>query len=321
MTPNTRPLANDTLVTDPQAGAPESDIDQETEHVSSRGLQSRAVRPKFPSDSVPLVLPDTASNLMGAPPDNPATALAEGPDHEPRREPMFDARGVDVEFKSGGRILSNFTWAGDPGLNVIVGPSGSGKSTLLKVFSGLLRPDRGYVCLGRQAVPYEGDPRSQSFLKSQVAFVHQDLQLIPHLSAIGNVALPLQIQGIPKREAYGIARKMLNRLGIVNHKQRNHLSGGEELRVALARALIGPAKVIFADEPTGSLDPNRSHDVMRLFKEVVRTEGKSVLLVTHDPQLAHQFGDKVFEMGRSGLTPLSPNDSQSPPSAAEGGQA
>jgi putative ABC transport system ATP-binding protein len=114
---------------------------------------------------------------------------------------------------------------------------------------------------------------------------------------------------------------MLNRLGIVIHTQRNHLSGGEELRVALARALIGPAQVIFADEPTGSLDPKLSHDVMRLFKEVVRTEGKSVLLVTHDTQLAHQFGDKVFEMGRSGLMPLSPNDPRSHPSAAEGGQA
>lgn len=242
-------------------------------------------------------------NLIAA--EQPAQDLDKS-NSKPLDREVFRAEKVNIRFGWNASILRNFTWTGYEGLNIIVGPSGSGKSTLMKVLAGLLRPDSGRVFLDRQVVPYEDDLDSRLFLRDKVAFIHQDRHLIPHLSSIENVALPLRIQGVPKGEALERAEDMLTRLGIKNLHQRFHLSGGEELRVALGRALIGTAKVIFADEPTGSLDQDRSNSVMQQFKDLVSKEKKSVLLVTHNRLLAREFGDHIFEMGQGSLKPLAP---------------
>ena len=170
----------------------------------------------------------------------------------------------------------------------IVGASGSGKSTLLSLLAGLDLPSSGHIQLmGQNLNQLDEDGRAR--LRGQfVGFVFQSFQLLPHLTALENVMLPLEMSGIDQAQAKIAAHQWLERVGLdtrANHFPKT-LSGGEQQRVALARAFVNKPAILFADEPTGSLDEVSGNRVIELLFELNRENSSTLVLVTHDPALA-----------------------------------
>lgn len=170
----------------------------------------------------------------------------------------------------------------------IMGPSGSGKSTLLHCLSGVLQVTSGEVSLGAQNLTAMNDAGRSTLRLANCGFVFQDGQLLPELTATENVALPARLAGMSRSKAQKTAREVLHRLGIGELAERRpgEMSGGQAQRVAVARALSNNPAVVFADEPTGALDQTTGHEVIQLLVSVVRSTGASLVLVTHDPEVA-----------------------------------
>ena len=169
-----------------------------------------------------------------------------------------------------------------------MGPSGSGKSTLLHCLAGILVPDDGEVWFGGQRLDNLGENRRSALRRDRFGFVFQSGQLVPELAAEENGALPLLLGGTRRRPALAEARPWFGRLGLGGLEQRRsgELSGGQAQRVALARGLVGGPEVLFADEPTGSLDSVSGELVMNLLTAAAREQGTTVILVTHDARVA-----------------------------------
>jgi putative ABC transport system ATP-binding protein len=166
----------------------------------------------------------------------------------------------------------------------IVGASGSGKSTLLNIMGLLDVPDDGLVRYQNELVHVLSEQRQAAIRNHHFGFVFQSFNLLPHLSALDNVGLPLLYRGVSKKERRVLAASLLNQVGLgdrVDHLP-NALSGGQKQRVAIARALIGEPKLILADEPTGNLDPESAQVVLCLLRDLNRQHGVSVVIVTHD---------------------------------------
>ncbi|MDD7384130.1 MAG: ABC transporter ATP-binding protein [Actinomycetaceae bacterium] len=183
----------------------------------------------------------------------------------------------------------------------IMGPSGSGKSTLLHVLSGILLPTEGTVNFGTVPVSTLRDAaRSKLRLKS-FGFVFQDGQLVPELTSLENVALPLLLNGESKHAAVSTAKEWLERLGVGDQlkKRPGEMSGGQAQRVAIARALVHHPAVVFADEPTGALDQATGHEVMQILTSAIRMSGATLVLITHDVKVA-AWCDRLVEI-RDGL--------------------
>jgi len=203
---------------------------------------------------------------------------------------VLSARGIGKTVKSGDSdlvILREIDLAVTPGEAVaVVGASGSGKSTLLAILAGLDTPTAGEVHIeGRDLFALNEDERAELRGRS-VGFVFQSFQLLPALTALENVMLPLELSGRGDPDA--TAKDMLLRVGLGERLQHypKHLSGGEQQRVALARAFVVRPKLLFADEPTGSLDAESGAAVIRLLFDMNREYGTTLVLVTHDEQLA-----------------------------------
>jgi putative ABC transport system ATP-binding protein len=207
---------------------------------------------------------------------------------------ILSARGIGKTVKSGSsdlvilREIDLSVTAGDA--VAIVGASGSGKSTLLAILAGLDTPSAGTVAVdGADLFSLDEDARAELRGRS-VGFVFQSFQLLPSLTALENVMLPLELAG--RAEAESVAREILSRVGLgerLSHYPK-HLSGGEQQRVALARAFSVRPKLLFADEPTGSLDPEAGSGVIDLVFELNRSFGTTLVMVTHDEQLARRCG-------------------------------
>jgi len=200
------------------------------------------------------------------------------------------ARGIGKTVKSGDAdlvILREIDLAVIPGEALaVVGASGSGKSTLLAILAGLDTPSAGRVEIeGRDLFALDEDQRAELRGRS-VGFVFQSFQLLPALTALENVMLPLELSG--KDDAEQLSKQMLGRVGLGERLQHypKHLSGGEQQRVALARAFVVRPRLLFADEPTGSLDADSGAGIIRLLFEMNREYGTTLVLVTHDEQLA-----------------------------------
>jgi putative ABC transport system ATP-binding protein len=202
---------------------------------------------------------------------------------------MLRCESLTQTYQSGGHrltVLHDITFelpAG--GFLALVGPSGSGKTTLLGLLAGLDRPQAGRVWLdGTELGTLDEDQRAR-LRAEKVGFVFQSFHLLPALTALENVQVPLELLGRPAREA---ARDMLARVGLAErgHHYPAQLSGGEQQRVALARAFVHRPRVLFADEPTGSLDAENGRHVMDLMSELNRELGTTLALATHDPPLA-----------------------------------
>jgi putative ABC transport system ATP-binding protein len=188
----------------------------------------------------------------------------------------------------------------------IVGPSGSGKTTLLMVIAGLERASRGEVVVAGQQLADKSEDDLAAFRRDNVGIVFQSFHLIPTMTALENVAVPLEFRGA--QDAMGVARDKLVRVGL-GHRLDHYpgqLSGGEQQRVAIARALASGARIIIADEPTGNLDHVTGDQIIRLLFDLKNQDGASLLLVTHDRSLAQRC-DRIAEVldGRivAGATP------------------
>lgn len=172
----------------------------------------------------------------------------------------------------------------------IFGPSGSGKSTLLHVLGGLDRPDEGEILIDGTNILELSDSNLAELRLNKIGFVFQFFNLLPKLTALRNIELPLTIAGVSDKETLDRAREMLKFVGL--ETRENHrpyeLSGGEQQRVAIARALITNPKIILADEPTGNLDTKTGWEIVQLMKKLNEQKGQTFIVVTHDPRIAEQ---------------------------------
>lgn len=204
-----------------------------------------------------------------------------------RRYPMgktfVDAlRGVDIQVQRGELVA-------------LVGPSGSGKSTLLHLVGGLVRPTSGEVWVGDLELGRSSDRDLVAYRRDRLGFVFQNFNLMPILSAVENVEVPLMLANIAPRVRRERALALLTQLGLGQRAlhRPSELSGGEQQRVAIARALVNHPQLILADEPTGNLDSNTGKEIMRLLQNLIREEGLTLLLVTHDMHVA-QYADRII---------------------------
>ncbi|GAA2221607.1 ABC transporter ATP-binding protein [Streptomyces amakusaensis] len=170
----------------------------------------------------------------------------------------------------------------------VMGPSGSGKSTLLHCLAGIISPDSGSIGYGGQDLATMSDARRSALRRSEFGFVFQFGQLVPELTCTENVALPLRLAGIGRKEAQRAALEWMERLEVaeVGDKRPGEVSGGQGQRVAVARALVTSPRVIFADEPTGALDSLNGERVMQLLTDASRETDAAVVLVTHEARVA-----------------------------------
>jgi putative ABC transport system ATP-binding protein len=183
--------------------------------------------------------------------------------------------GVDVAVRAGEALA-------------VMGPSGNGKTTLLHVLAGILSPDQGEVWLSGERVDHLGDAARTKLRRRRLGFVFQDNQLLAELPADENVALPLMVDGVSRRDAIARARAGLAQVGLAAEAGRRpgELSGGQAQRVAIARALVGEPQVVFADEPTGALDAATGAQVIDLLIGAATHRGAAVVVVTHDDAVA-----------------------------------
>lgn len=204
-------------------------------------------------------------------------------------EPMLVSEGLTQTYVSGGRsltVLNNITFSLERGgFLAIVGPSGSGKTTLLGLLAGLDRPSRGEVILDGHRLSGMTEDERATLRARKVGFVFQSFHLIPTLTARENVQVPLELRGEPAEER---AQELLGRVGLGDrsHHYPSQLSGGEQQRVALARAFASRPQILFADEPTGNLDARNGAAIVDLMMELNREWGTTLVLVTHDRDLA-----------------------------------
>lgn len=193
-------------------------------------------------------------------------------------------KGIDLEIASG-EIVS------------IVGSSGAGKTTLLQLLGTLDKPDSGMVELDGVNPFTLSSKELARFRNTQIGFVFQFHQLLPEFTALENVMMPALINGVSKQDAQQRAMELLNQLGLADRAshQPSALSGGEQQRVAVARALVNKPKVVFADEPSGNLDSKNAKELHQLFFDLRRDMGQTFVIVTHNSQLA-EMADRTLTM-------------------------
>ncbi len=205
--------------------------------------------------------------------------------------PLVEVRDVTRSYGSGSTAVHALRGVScnikEGELTALIGRSGSGKTTLLNIIGGLDRPSSGSVQVAGQEVTAMGDRERMLFRRNTVAFIFQSFGLIPILSAAENAGMPLRIAGAPVSQREERVRLMLSLVGLADHaRQRpNELSGGQQQRVAIARALASSPRLLIADEPTGQLDSQTGRQILRLLRTVVRSEGITALVATHDPVL------------------------------------
>ena len=199
---------------------------------------------------------------------------------------------VNLEFRRG-----TFT--------AVVGTSGSGKSTLLNMLGGLERPSAGEVFAAGQPLHTFDENQLVKFRREHVGFIFQSFNLLPQMTALENVALPLSFRGMPKVEREARAKKVLVQLGLGTHMAHRpaQMSGGQQQRVGIARALAVNPQIVFADEPTGNLDSKTAEETLKLFRTVIRHFNQTWIMVTHDRHLA-SFADTIVSIGDGRITDI-----------------
>jgi len=212
-------------------------------------------------------------------------------------------RGIDLEVDRGQFVA-------------LVGPSGSGKSTFLNLVGGLDRPTDGELWVGGVELSASKEKALTEHRRRRVGFVFQSFNLLPRLTALENVALPLMFVGLSERRRLERAGDLLRQVGLADRLDHRptQLSGGEQQRVAIARALVGRPAILLADEPTGNLDTTTGAEIMDLVRRLNREQGVTLLLVTHDPEAA-SFADRIVHL-RDGQIAL-PSALGHAPGAAE----
>lgn len=207
-------------------------------------------------------------------------------------------RGIDLQVNRGEVVA-------------IVGPSGAGKTTLLQIMGTLDRPDEGEVIIDGENVSRLSATKIAHFRNKNIGFVFQFHQLLPEFTALENVMIPALIGGTSKKEARQRAQELLDFMGLADRAEHkpNQLSGGEKQRVAVARALVNHPAVVFADEPSGSLDTHNKEELHRLFFDLRDRMGQTFVIVTHDEALASQT-DRTIHMLDGYITEQSTTQTQ-----------
>ncbi|WP_332491493.1 ABC transporter ATP-binding protein [Niameybacter sp.] len=170
----------------------------------------------------------------------------------------------------------------------LFGTSGSGKSTLLNMLAGLEKPTRGTIKIKNKRVDLLNETQLATFRQKYIGFVFQSYNLIPSLTALENVSLPLIFQGMPKVKRDKRAKEMLKAVGLekrLNHKPKE-MSGGQQQRVSIARAFVNRPTILFADEPTGNLDTHTTIEVMDMIRDIAKKYNQTLIIVSHDPEIA-----------------------------------
>lgn len=228
-------------------------------------------------------------------------------------ETILSLRNVSKSYKSGGKLLTvldNISFSVQKGASMaIVGPSGSGKTTLLGLCAGLDQPSSGSVELQQNNLEKLNEDQLAAIRNRYVGFIFQNFQLMPTLTAIENVMVPLELRGEKKVRA--IAMEYLDKVGLAerSHHYPTQLSGGEQQRVAIARAFSTRPAILFADEPTGNLDAETSEKIVDLIFDLNREAGTTLVLVTHNSELAektqriiHLRGGQIFSDELTAIT-------------------
>ena len=193
-------------------------------------------------------------------------------------------RGVDLTIEAGE-------------LCCIIGRSGSGKSTLLNVLAGLEHVTSGELIIAGKRLDRMNQSELIRFRQQHIGFIFQSFNLMPYYTALENVAFPLAFRGVPAYKRNRMAANMLKLVGLETHMKHkpSHMSGGQQQRVGIARALVTDPEIVFADEPTGNLDSGTSDEVMHVICDILREKGKTLIMVTHDPNMA-EYADKVVNL-------------------------
>ena len=221
---------------------------------------------------------------------------------------MIQAEDVRKTYRVGKvdvQALRGVSLAAEQGEFVtIVGPSGSGKSTLFYILGGLTHADSGRVLIGGTNFTELSDAARTRMRKSRIGFVFQKFNLLPTLTAQGNIDISLDISGNGRKADRAYIARIVQLLGI--DKRLNHLpselSGGEQQRVALARALVNKPAIVLADEPTGNLDTQNSEIVLNMLRQSNKELGQTVLMITHNPEAA-EYGDRIIHMRDGSIVP------------------
>ena len=192
----------------------------------------------------------------------------------------------------------------------IVGTSGSGKSTLLNQLAGLEKPTRGKVIIGGHNISAFSENRLAVFRQKYVGFIFQSYNLIASMTAVENVCMPLIFRGMDKTKRLHAAKKILAEVGLAGRMRHtpSQMSGGQQQRVGIARAFVANPKIIFADEPTGNLDSKTTIEVMNMMVRLCRTNKQTLVIVTHDPELA-KYADRIITIIDGNIVDDIPNES------------
>lgn len=212
--------------------------------------------------------------------------------------PLVEIRGLSKTYQEGGRrraVLDAVDLDIQEGeFFVLLGKSGSGKSTLLNLLSGIDTPDAGQICLQGTDITRLNEREQTLFRRDHIGIVFQFFNLIPTLTVLENVTLPYELRGLARQEANQRGRHLLERVGLADRADAfpDTLSGGEQQRIAIARALVHEPMLVLADEPTGNLDEETGETVLRLLLDLTRDAGKTLIMATHNPEIV-PLADRV----------------------------
>jgi len=234
-----------------------------------------------------------------------ATVTARLPAASARAGSVLEARDVVKSFGSTPALRGASVSVARGEILAVMGPSGSGKSTLLHCLAAILTPDSGEVSFAGRRIDALAENKRSALRRDRFGFVFQFGQLVPELTAEENVALPLLLGGMRRGEALAQAREWFGRLGLdgLEAHRSGEMSGGQAQRVALARGLVAGPEVLFADEPTGSLDSLAGEQVMNLLTAAARDQGTTVVVVTHEPRVAAYADRKVIVRDGTATSP------------------
>jgi putative ABC transport system ATP-binding protein len=216
-------------------------------------------------------------------------------------ENIIEVKGIRKVYRVGNEkviALENIDLSiGKGEICCLLGTSGSGKSTLLNLMAGLEKPTRGEIIIKNTHVEKLDEKRLVLFRQKYVGFVFQSYNLLPNLTAMENVGLPLAFKGIPRWIRDKKSKQMLSSVGLKSHSNRkpSQMSGGQQQRVGIARAFVGNPEIVFADEPTGNLDSKTTVEVMDLITGIARKNNQTLIIVTHDTNIAG-YADKIIHI-------------------------
>lgn len=214
----------------------------------------------------------------------------------------LELRGISKTYANGRQVLSDLSYTLAAGEYVaIMGESGVGKSTLLNLIAGLDTPDSGEIWVDGVVLSAKDDEAATSLRRRDFGFVFQAFHVLPHLTLLQNVALPLLLNHLP----FDRAQQMLVAVGLQGREQDfpRQLSGGELQRVAIARALVHRPRLVLADEPTGNLDPDTAQEILQLMRSEIKANGAAGIIVTHS-QAAAATADQILLLSKTGLQPV-----------------